>query len=162
DVRDGRGPGSPELRALLENALSDRQLLRHLQWAQALVDEQKLLARSPRAFAASPAFADARDLLQIEWELAARDTSRLARERLLRAQGELDDAIERTTQLLATASAGRAGRLDESAIPARVPSRDADRNVVRGDDEHVIWPFTGEIWRDEAGTYRQSIQTMCR
>ncbi len=162
DVRDGRGPGSPELRALLEATLSDRQLLRHLQWAQMLVDEQRLLGRSPRSFVSSPAFADARDVLQLEWDLAARDASRLARERLVRAQGELDDAIERTTQLLAAANAGRAGRLDEDAIPARVPAREADRNVVRGDDEHVIWPFTGEIWRDEAGTYRQSIRTMCR
>jgi hypothetical protein len=38
----------------------------------------------------------------------------------------------------------------------------SEKNLVSGDDEHVIWPFTGEFWSDEVGTYRQSIQSKCR
>jgi hypothetical protein len=35
----------------------------------------------------------------------------------------------------------------------------AARTVV--DDEHVYWPYQGEYWRDELGTYELDF-TMCR
>lgn len=32
---------------------------------------------------------------------------------------------------------------------------------VEADDEHVIWPFNGEYWRDELGYYRQVVHSRC-
>ena len=29
--------------------------------------------------------------------------------------------------------------------------------VVNPDEEHVLWPFDGEYWRDELGFYRQVV-----
>jgi len=34
-------------------------------------------------------------------------------------------------------------------------------NIVRPDQEHFIWPFDGEYWRDELGFYRQTITSKC-
>ncbi len=33
--------------------------------------------------------------------------------------------------------------------------------VVNPDDEHVLWPFNGEYWRDELGFYRQVVVSKC-
>ena len=33
--------------------------------------------------------------------------------------------------------------------------------VVNPDDEHFIWPFDGEYWRDELGFYRQEVESAC-
>ena len=33
---------------------------------------------------------------------------------------------------------------------------------IRADDEHVIWPFIGEYWRDELGYYRVKIANKCQ
>jgi hypothetical protein len=32
---------------------------------------------------------------------------------------------------------------------------------IKPDDEHVIWPFDGEYWRDELGFYRQVVTSKC-
>ena len=32
---------------------------------------------------------------------------------------------------------------------------------VKVDDEHVIWPFTGEYWKDELGYYRFQVRNKC-
>jgi len=33
--------------------------------------------------------------------------------------------------------------------------------VVNPDEEHVLWPFTGEYWRDELGFYRAVVMSAC-
>ena len=43
--------------------------------------------------------------------------------------------------------------------PAPATSRVDD---IRADDEHVIWPFIGEYWRDELGYYRVKIANKCQ
>ena len=35
------------------------------------------------------------------------------------------------------------------------------RVVVVADEEHVIWPFDGEYWRDEQGAYRALLVNGC-
>jgi len=33
--------------------------------------------------------------------------------------------------------------------------------IVTTDDDHIRWPFDGEYWRDELGTYRQTVVNTC-
>jgi hypothetical protein len=33
--------------------------------------------------------------------------------------------------------------------------------VVKPDEEHILWPFDGEYWRDELGFYRQVVESAC-
>jgi hypothetical protein len=32
---------------------------------------------------------------------------------------------------------------------------------VNVDEEHQMWPFDGEYWRDELGFYRQQVTSQC-
>ena len=81
----------------------------------------------------------------------------------------LEDELKRIAR---TPSAFRDSALGGDMKDGTQRARDiAVRNVAevarerakrRGDEEHVIWPFTGELWSDEVGTYRQSIRSKCR
>jgi tetratricopeptide (TPR) repeat protein len=162
DVRSGRGAPSAATRASLAEALSDRTLLRTLDWVDVLDHERARLRKTPDAFRTSLLGDELTDVLELSREIAARNAGELARSRVERALAALLGNLRTNTKLLDAAVAGRRGALDEAQIPLRVPSQDSERNIVRADDEHVIWPYNGEQWRDEAGSYRQSLRSSCR
>src|SRR4029077_15798916 len=59
---------------------------------------------------------------------------------------------------------GEKGALEQEVIAEQqigktTGGRRAD--AIRVDDEHNIWPFTGEYWRDELGYYRVRIVNKC-
>ena len=52
--------------------------------------------------------------------------------------------------------------LDEKLQTNQVSKAEAKIfGVVKPDEEHVIWPFNGEYWRDELGYYRQVVESAC-
>jgi tetratricopeptide (TPR) repeat protein len=152
DVRNGNASISPRARMAVVTALSDRELLRHLQYVVVIEDEKKRFLRTPASFQESKLGGDVKDALDLARDLAIRNTGRLARARIRRTVSELGRLLADNATLLAT---------PRPDVGVRMPAS-TDKNVVRGDDEHVIWPFTGEYWPDEVGTYRQSIQSKCR
>ena len=38
----------------------------------------------------------------------------------------------------------------------------AAKQLIEVDDEHIEWPFTGEYWRDELGSYLYDIDSLCK
>ena len=46
------------------------------------------------------------------------------------------------------------------AVHVRIARR-AVAGVVKPDEEHMLWPFDGEYWRDELGFYRQVVESAC-
>jgi hypothetical protein len=162
DVRSAKAKLSPIIEPVVRLALSDRQFLRHLLYVQVIEDEQKRFAKTPGSFRESPLGSDMKDALQLARDIAVRNAAELGRERTKRRLDELNEHLRDNVRLLTGAMAGQRGELDQTFAPWRIPARDADRNVVRADEEHVIWPFTGEFWSDEVGSYRQSIRSKCR
>lgn len=151
-VRDGTSSLSPRARMAAVEALSDRELLRHLQYVSVIEDEKKRFLRASMSFQESPLGGDIKDALDLARDIAIRNGGQLARARLARTVAELDRLLGENAKVLAET------RPD---VGVRMPAG-TDKNVVRGDDEHVIWPFTAEYWSDEAGSYRQSIRSKCR
>jgi tetratricopeptide (TPR) repeat protein len=152
DVRDGKTSLSPATKHAAAAELSDRELLRHPQYVVLLDDEKKRLLRTPPSFRDSALGTDAKDAIDLARDIAIRNAGQLTRARLERTKSELDRLLGENMQILTAA------RPD---VGVRMPAG-TDKNVVHGDEEHVIWPFTGEIWPDEVGTYRQSISSKCR
>ena len=58
-------------------------------------------------------------------------------------------------------------RAERQAIEAEMQGRDAGDAIIPAvartvvDDEHLYWPYEGEYWRDELGTYQLDF-SMCR
>lgn len=152
DVRDAKSTISPRSAIAAVTTLGDRELLRHLQYVAFIEDEKKRSLRTPPSFRDSALGGDIKDALDLARDIAIRNGGHLARARIARTVAELDRLLADNAKMLS------ATRPD---VGVRMPGG-TDKNVVRGDDEHVIWPVTGEYWADEVGSYRQSIQSKCR
>jgi len=78
---------------------------------------------------------------------------------------ELSQLIKRVIKIEFEILQGEKGSLEQEylqeqeATPGVVTHRKADE--IRADDEHIIWPFIGEYWRDELGYYRVKILNRC-
>lgn len=161
DVRDGKADLPPRIKTVVENALSDRQLLRHLQYVQLLDDEANRFKKAPGTFRDSPLGNDTKDALQLARDIAVRNAGTLAKERYQRNLDELNEHLRDSAKILIDITSARRNQLDQAIAGSQVTVKDAERNIVKADDEHVIWPFDGEYWRDELGFYRQTITSKC-
>ena len=160
-VRDGKADLPPRIKIVVENALGDRQLLRHLQYVQVLDDEQARFQKAPAKFRESPLGNDVKDAMQLARDIAVRNAGQLARERYQRNLDELNEHLRDSAKILIDITSAKRNQLDAAIAGSQVTAQESERNIVKPDEEHVIWPFDGEYWRDELGFYRQTITSKC-
>ena len=161
EVRDGKVDVPPRIKIVVENALSDRQLLRNLQYVQVLDDEGVRFKKAPQTFQDSPLGNDTKDALQLARDIAVRNAGQLAKDRYQRNLDELNEHLRDSAKILIDITAAQRNQLDAAIAGAQVTASESARNIVKPDEEHVIWPFDGEYWRDELGFYRQTITSKC-
>ena len=150
------------IKTVVENALSDRQLLRNLEYVRVLDDEDKRFKKAPGEL---PGLA-ARQRRQGRAAARARhrrsQRRQLARERYQRNLDELNEHLRDSAKILIDITAAQRNQLDAGdRRRAGHRPRSRRRNIVKPDEEHVLWPFDGEYWRDELGFYRQTITSKC-
>lgn len=162
DVRSGKANLSPTVRPIVENALSDRQLLRNIEYVRVLDEEDNRFKKAPAAFRNSQLGGDVTDALQLARDLAIRNAGTLARERYQRNLDELNEHLRDASKILIDITAAERNKLDEAVVTGQFSKEDAlTYGVVKPDVEHVLWPFDGESWRDELGFYRQVVTSKC-
>jgi hypothetical protein len=163
DLKEGRARVSPRVKPVLDNALSDRTLLKHRDYVlRVLGDEERLFKSQPPAFRDSPVGAEVRDALDNAKSVAVKNAGALVRERYQRNLDELNEHLRDGAKILIDINAAERGRLEAQARSGQM-SREEARvyGVIEPDEEHVIWPFDGEYWRDELGFYRQVVVSKC-
>ena len=161
EVRDGKASVPASIKKVVEIALSDRQLLRNLQYVQVLDDEGVRFKKAPSNFQESPLGNDTKDALQLARDIAVRNTGQLAKDRYQRNLDELNEQLRDSAKILIDITAAQRNQLDQAIAGAQVTQQESKANIVKPDEEHVIWPFDGEYWRDELGFYRQTITSKC-
>lgn len=167
DVRSDADEGTnkanlPEnIKPIVQNAMSDRQLLRNLEYVKVLDDEQKRFNARPSSFKDSPLGGDIKDSLQLARDLAVRNAGELAKSRYQRNLDELNEHLRNAAKILIDITAAQRNQLDIALQGGQVTQEESKANIVKPDEEHVIWPFNGEYWRDELGFYRQTITSKC-
>ena len=166
-VRDDQDKGTnnanldPTIRPIVELALSDRQLLRNLEYVKVLDEEAGRFKKAKVNFQESALGADVKDALQLARDLAVRNAGQLARDRYQRNLDELNEHLRNSAKILIDITAAQRNQLDATMAGAQVSAQESKANIVKADEEHVVWPFNGEYWRDELGFYRQSITSKC-
>ena len=155
-MRGGKANLSPETRQVVERALSDRQLLRNLEYVRVLDEEAARFRRAPARFRSSPLGGDVADALTLARDLAVRNAGALARERCQRSLDELNQHLRDASRIL---SARRPH--NRQVVSGRPSKEDPIIYAVGPDDDHVLWPFDGEYWRDELGSYQQVVTSKC-
>jgi tetratricopeptide (TPR) repeat protein len=161
EVREDKANLDPKIKPIVQNSLSDRQLLRNIEYVKVLDDEQARFKAKPPTYQNSPVGNDIKDSLQLARELAVRNTGQLARERYQRNLDELNEHLRNTSKILIDITAAQRNQLDVAIAGGQVSQAESKANIVKPDEEHVIWPFDGEYWRDELGFYRQTITSKC-
>jgi len=161
EVREGKTDLKPNIRPLVENALSDRQLLRNLEYVKVLDEEGARFKAKPASFQTSALGNDVKDSLQLARDLAVRNAGQLARDRYQRNLDELNEHLRNSAKILIDITAAQRNQLDVAIAGGQVTAAESKANIVKPDEEHVIWPFRGEYWRDELGFYRQTITSKC-
>jgi len=162
DVRSGKATLSPAMKPIIENAFSDRQLLRNLEYVRVLDEEEARFKKAPAGFRTSPLGGDVTDALQLAKDLAIRNAGTLARERYQRYLDELNEHLRNASKILIDITAAERSKLDQEVVSGQLSKEEAlVFGVVKPDEEHVLWPFNGEYWRDELGFYRQVVESKC-
>jgi len=162
EVRSGNANLPVTIKPVVEAALSDRQLLRNIEYVRVLDEEQARFKKAPGSFQSSALGGEVQDGLQLARDLAVRNAGNLARERYQRAVDELAEHMRDGAKILIDIVAAQRNQLD-SAITTGQMSKEESKvyGVVKPDEEHVLWPFDGEYWRDELGFYRQVVVSRC-
>ena len=162
DVRDNKAKLSKEIEPVVQNALSDRQLLRNIEYVKLLDKEAALFKAQPASFRDSDLGSDITDSLDLARELAIRNAGTLAKDRYERYLEELNEHLRNSQKILIDIVNAERNKLDEKVLKGQVSKEDTDiYGVVTPDEEHVLWPFDGEYWRDELGFYRQVVVSKC-
>ena len=161
-IREGKASLDSKIKPIVENALSDRQLLRNLEYVRILDDEMDRFRKSPPAFRGSAVGKQVEDSLKIARDLAIRQAGELAMLRYQRNVDELNEHLRNGEKILIDITAAQRNLLDEKISKGQVSKAESKiYGVVKPDEEHVLWPFDGEYWRDELGFYRQVVESAC-
>jgi len=88
----------------------------------------------------------------------AGDLARGRYQRLIRELKDLSNQVDTVELEIATFRRGQIDQELQQQMTLAKQSRGGDVNV---DEEHQLWPFNGEWWRDELGFYRQQVTNLC-
>jgi tetratricopeptide (TPR) repeat protein len=141
-------------------ALGDKTLRKTFAWVDELEKELKMLDKSDKAWQTTSIAAEVLQELTVQQSLAEADAGKLARERLDRLNEELrrlgTDGIKINIEVLNN----KAGQVSAEAKGQQISGNNRLEPIVI-DDEHFMWKFNGEYWKDELGFYRFRVRSKC-
>ena len=161
NVREGHANLPNRLRPVVESAFSDRTLLRNIEYVTQLESEERRHNGMPAAFRNSSVGARIIQDISVAKSFAIENAGTLARGRYTRSVEELGDLQNQATAILIEILNARRGQLSQEMQQQQVNADVARSNRVTADEEHYLWPFNGEYWRDELGFYRQQVVSRC-
>ena len=160
-VRAGKAALSPRVRPIVTSALSDRTVLQHLEYVALLDKEENRLAKSSGEFQGSPVGEKVLEDISIAKAFAVDRAGDLARGRYNRLIRELRDLGNQVDTVELEIATFRRGQIDQELQQQMALAKQSKGGDVEVDEEHQLWPFDGEYWRDELGFYRQQVTNLC-
>jgi len=161
DVRDDKAQVDSKIAPVVKGSLSDRQLLRNLEYVRLLDEEDARFKKAPHGFRDAKVADLVKDSIHDAKELAIRNAGDLARARYERNLADLNEQLRNGQKIMVDITAAQRNQLDQALQGGQITVEESKANIVKPDEEHVIWPFNGEYWRDELGFYRQTITSKC-
>lgn len=149
-----------ETQRLVLSALGDRTLKKTFNWVDELAAELKLLESSDKAWQTTQIANEVLQELTLQKSLAEADAGKLARERVERLMRELREFSRDSRKIHIEVLNAQAGQISATARGERISGDHKEERIVI-DDEHFMWRFNGEYWKDELGYYRFRIRSKC-
>ena len=119
------------------------------------------LTRAPQAFSGSSLGIRIRQDIAIAKAFAIDQTGDLAKGRYNRLIEELQDLQNQADTIELEINTYTRGGLEQDAQQQMTEAARSGGGNVEVDEEHQMWPFDGEYWRDELGFYRQQVTSQC-
>ncbi len=160
-VRAGEANLSPRIRGIVASALSDRTLLRNLEYVRLLEAEEARLNQSPDEFKNSSLGSRILQDIFVAKSFAVDQTGDLARGRYNRLIEELSELMNQVDTVELEIATYTRGQLSQEMQEQQAAIQRSGGLNVEVDEEHQVWPFDGEYWRDELGFYRQQVTSQC-
>jgi hypothetical protein len=163
-VSDPGARGSPLARKIMKLAFTDQNVRRLAESIHEVEDEMDLRLGTLR-----PAFRESALAKRLSESLATEKTA-LVEEAGARARAKLEYERDSLRTLLAQALRIKieVSRKEREALEGSV-AKGSQVEVVRDlkyshavSDEHLYWPYEGEFWRDELGTYSYTLTKGCK
>lgn len=141
------------VRPVMARVATDRAIARQIDYVRFIDAERARLGEKSPALRASSLGSTTADVLQLARDIAIRDVARLVRARLRREHDELDAHLRTSANIVVGIPTWMrdGGGIGIAGAP----------KAITVDHEHVKWPFDGEFWSDELGSYRQAVTSRC-
>ncbi|GEJ55921.1 adventurous gliding motility protein GltC [Anaeromyxobacter diazotrophicus] len=164
DAERGRAQGSAQLRRILKLALTDRDVKRlHDTILEVEGEMDRGLGGRREAFRGSSLAKDLRAQLEAERGRLVDEAGARARAKLEYERDALKDLLQQALRIKIEVS-----RQERQALEGAL-TRGGPVDVLKDyrystavSDEHLYWPYDGEFWRDELGTYTYTLTKGCR
>lgn len=160
-VRAGKASLSPRVEPVVKSAFSDRTLLRHIEYHRLLEEEERRLAQSSPGFKKSTIGSRVAQDISLAKSFAVDQAGDLARTRYSRVIEELQDLMNQVDTVDLEIATYQRGQLSQELQQQQLEAKRRGHGRVEVDEEHQMWPFQGEYWRDELGYYRQEVTSRC-
>lgn len=150
------------LTQILTIALADNEL-KHLDASYREVDgELKSFSAQGAGFPQSRLAAQLQEALGKVRDELARDAGRAVKRTLEGERESIKTLIQQSVRIDIETSRAEQERIEASLRKEQSAPKDKDREFVEWtNDERAVWPFVGEYWRDELGTYQLTLAHSC-
>jgi tetratricopeptide (TPR) repeat protein len=155
-VRSGEAGLSERVQRAAEGALQDRTLTKTLDYVTELDRELRQVDKADPSWKSTAIAGTVLQDLTLQRSIAENEAGNLARKRLERLAGEIQELIKQAIKVEYETLQGQKGALEASIRGEQVAVSGTAKKVVNlsSDDEHLYWRFNGEYWKDELGYYR--------
>jgi hypothetical protein len=163
-IRAGTSGLPEQTERAARGVLGDMSLVKRFQYVEQLDRQLDMVDKAEAGWKSTNIAQTVFQDLTLQRSLAVNEAGDLARRRMIRLTRELDQLTKRVIKIEYEIIQGERGNVEEeigteSQINRTVGKRPPTE--IRVDDEHIVWPFTGEYWRDELGYYRVKVANKC-
>lgn len=148
---------------LLRLALSDKRVKGYREAIEEVDEESQRLQNLEAPFAGGPTHGEILKSVADRREELVRLAGTLLRDKLIAERQFLTDLNSKLVRIQFEITKGEKESL-EASIAGQNQGINSEDYVYRTavDDERLYWPFEGEYWRDELGTYQYTLTRGCR
>ncbi len=163
-IRAGNSSLPPSVEHAARAVLSDLALSKRFDYVKELDRELMQFEKADPAWKSTAIAGVVQTDTTVQRSLIVNEAADLARQRIVRLFGELQQLAKRVIKIRLEILQGEKGSLEQEVVKEQQiqgTGKVKDVSNIRVDDEHYFWPFNGEYWRDELGYYRVRLQNRC-
>ena len=151
---------SARFQRIFNAALSDKKLRRKFEFVSKLNEEVQKLDKLAGKDASKGLIGQLKGDINAYRSLVIGEAGSLAQARLLRIVKDLQRHLASALKIKGETLRARRGDISDAAAQEQSAAAAAYREL-EVDEEHIEWPFDGEYWKDELGSYLYDIRTQC-